>query len=306
MTSGLWERFASRLKTVADAPEPLRGAMLAALKPADVVRLLVFGPADKNLNTSSPATLLALLEDEWILVSGTEEIQPEVHRCGFAGTLLLELTIILLCGKLRLDFVADHRAQSVAIAFNTVMAGLYQEAAQLLLNGMDGVSEIVPRDSNELSAELVSLPFKFCSAVAEFLPMGQRVLGVVHWPAVLGEKRLWWRHEITPEAMLALTDRELLFISEEKTGSWVRRDQNQKYGSVVTHCPLSRVTAVQLSEHDSLDTIDVEVRAQEAGEKLKIDFPREQKAEVAAFLELVIKHQKHRPVNGFEKPEEIK
>jgi hypothetical protein len=291
MKRGLWERFAAKLKTLDDVPEPLFGAARGALQPDDKIRLLVFGPAQKVLGEISTASLLMILDEEWIVVTGTEEIKTEVFHCAFADTLLVEITNILLYGKLRIDFVAEGRAQTVAIQFNTVMEGLYQEAVQFLLNGMDNISEITPCDSKELYAALNSLPLKFCNAIVEFMPMGQRVLGLVHWPAVLGRKLKIFRHELSPEAVLVLTERELLFISEEKTWSWVRPDRVQKYGSIVTHCPLSRVEAVELSEHDSLDTVDVEIRTHEAGEKLKIDFPREQKAKVSAFMELALKHQ---------------
>jgi hypothetical protein len=291
MKRGLWERFAAKLKTVDDVPEPLYGAARAALKLDDKIRLLIFGPAQKVLGKISAASLLIILDEEWIVVTGTDEIKTEVFRCTFADTLMVEITNILLHGKLRIDFASEGRAHSIAIQFNTVMEGLYQEAVQFLLNGMDNVSEVSPCDSKELYAALNSLPLKFCNAVVEFMPMGQRVLGLVHWPAVLGRKMKIFRRELLPEAVLVLTERELLFISEEKTWSWTRPDRVQKYGSVVTHCPLSRVGAVELSEHDSLDTMDVEIRANEAGEKLKIDFPREQKAKVSAFMELALKHQ---------------
>ncbi|MGO8675986.1 MAG: hypothetical protein ACLQVX_08955 [Limisphaerales bacterium] len=291
MKRELWERFPAKLKTVEETPEPLCSAALAALKPEDETLLLIFGPAQKILGKISLATLLVILDKEWIVVTGTEEIKTEVFRCAFADTLLVEITKILLYGKLRIDFAAEGRAQTVELQFNTVMEGLYQEAVKFLLNGMDNISEIVPRDSKELCATLKSLPLKFCNAVVEFMPAGQRVLGFVHWPAAWGRKLKIFRRELSPEAVLILTERELLFISEEKTWSWVRPDRIQKYGSIVTHCLLSRVSAVELSEHDSLDTIDVEIRANEAGEKLKIDFPQEQKTKVSAFIELALKQQ---------------
>ena len=305
MKPELWERFARRLKTVDETPEPLRALALAALKPDDQIRLLVFGPAQRVLDNISPATLLAIFENEWLVVVGSKEIKPEVSRCAFADTLLVEFTNILLHGQLRIDYVADGRAQTVTVQFNTVTEGLYQEAVQLLLNGMDGILEITPCDSQALHHSLESLPMKFFNAMAQFIPMGQRVLALVHWPAVLGRKLRIFRRELAPEAVLALTDRELLFISEEKTCSWGRPDRVQKYGSIVTHCPLSRVAAIQINEHDLLDTIDVEIRVGQEGEKLKIEFPHEQKAEVVAFLALAIKHQKHDRVNGFERPGEI-
>lgn len=294
MKRDFWDRFASKLKSLEEAPEPLRGAVAAAIKSEDAVRLLVFGPAYKGGGQRLPASLLAVLDAEWVLATGTDTTEPTVARARFADTLLVEMTNILLYGKLRLDFAAHGRAQSVAIHFNTVMEGLFQEVVQRVLNGMDGVESVEPFDSRELYPALESLPLKFCNAVLEFIPMGQRVLDLVHWPAVLGRKLKILRHELAPEAMLALTERELLFISEEKTWSWIRPGRVQKYGSVVTHCPLSRIADIQLSEHDQLDTLDVEVRVRAGGEKLKIDFPREQKAKVSAFLEELMKQQTQR------------
>lgn len=291
MTRGLWEKFPSRLKTVDEAPEPLRGAMLASLKPDDEIHLLVFGPASKHLETFSPATLLAILEREWILVAGTEQLPVEMRRCEFDDTLLVEQTSVLLMGKLRFDFVAEGRAQTVAIHFNTTTEGLYQEAAQLVLNGMDDVSEITPDDGTEFRAAFKSLPLKFYNAVMEFLPMGQRLIGFVHWPAVLGRKLKIFRQELAPEAVLILTGRDLVFIAEEKSWSWIRPGRIQKYGNVVTYCPLSRLKSIGLSKHDSLETIDVDISAGKTGERLKINFPDESKADVSAFLELALRHQ---------------
>jgi len=43
-----------------------------------------------------------------------------------------------------------------------------------------------------------------------------------------------------------------------------------------------------------LDTVDLAVRAPHGGEKLRIDFPRERKNEIAAFIERVMR----RPVTA--------
>jgi hypothetical protein len=74
----LWGRakFASKLPSVEDAPEPFRSAMVAVLKPSDVVRSLIFGPAEDLIRKILPASLLAILEDEWIIVVGGENAEP--------------------------------------------------------------------------------------------------------------------------------------------------------------------------------------------------------------------------------------
>ena len=292
MKCDLWDRFASKLETVQDAPRPLSGAMLTALKPNDELRLLIFGPAYKALRKTIPATLLAVLAHDWLVVTGSEEHPAHVYRCDFANTLLIEITNILLHGMLRIDFATEGRTETVAIPFNTVMEGLYQEATQFLLNGMDEVREITPCENKELSCSLAPLPMKFYNAILEFIPMGQHVLEFVHWPAVFGNKLKMFRNEVSPEAVLVLTDRELLFISEERTSSWFHAERLQKYGCIATHCPLSRLASFQVSDHDSLDTIDIMLQTRQGSEKLKIDFPRGQKAEMASFMERVLKQQK--------------
>jgi len=291
MKRDVWDRFSSKLETVEEAPEPLAAALQAAMKPDDEIRLLIFGPAYKAVKKAMPSTLLAILAHEWILVTGSEEHPVDVYRCHFSDTLLVEVTHILLHGMLKIDFVAEGRAQRVALPFNTVMEGLYQEAAQMLLDGMDHVTEITPQTSKDFDSVLEPLPMKFYNAIVEFIPMGQRALGFVHWPAVFGHKLKMFRHELTPEAVLVLTDRELLLVSDEKTWSWVHTERAEKYGCIATHCPLSRVASFQLNDHDTLDTIDVMVQTAKGGEKLKIEFPREQKSEVTSFMEKVLKQR---------------
>jgi hypothetical protein len=291
MRRDFWDRHASRLKTVDDAPEPLRTVMLAALKAEDSAQFLVFGPAEMTGGERSAATLLAVLNHGWVVVRGTKQTEPVLTRCEFANTLLVEITSILLYGRMRIDFVKNGRVDSVAIHFNTVMEGLYHEASEMVLNGMDGIFDNEPRQRGESDQALNLLPLKFCNAMSEFVPMGQRVLSLVHWPAVLGRRLRLLQQELAPEAVLALTDRELLFISEEKSWFWVRTDRVQKYGNVVTHCPLSRVGMLQLSEHASLATIDVEIRTGQTGEKIKIDFPPDHVPEVVAFVEKATKQR---------------
>lgn len=288
MSSTLWDRvaFASKLRSADEAPEPLRGAMLKVLKPHDKIRWLIYGPR-QVAGKVSPASLLAILEHEWIVIC-EKNVEPEVYRCEFADTLLVEIVDVLLYGRLRLDFVKDGGTRSVAVEFNTVMAELYQKAAQILLGDMDGVCQAALDDSGNIYDVIKILPLKFKNAILRYLPVGQQVLGFVHWPAVLERKlKIFWR-ELAPEGVLVLTNRQLLFISEEKAWWRGKSKSGSKYGYVVTYFPLSRIKAIRLSEHNSFYTIDVDVAARQLDEKIKIGFPYALKAAVMAFTELVI------------------
>jgi len=191
------------------------------------------------------------------------------------------LTDILLCGALRIAFVADGGAQSVAIEFNTVMQRNCDEAVQLVLDGLDGVEAPPAVAPAEWEPLLGPLPLKFRNAFLKFTPHGERLLALVQWPAVFGTRRRWFPHELAPEAALALTDRELLLVSEEKTWSWLRIGCPNKYGNIVTHCPLSRLEGYHLNESAALATFDFTLRAGRlGGETVQVALPSQQKTAV--------------------------
>lgn len=285
MKTSLDDRFASKLKTPEDAPEPLRSKLVAALHRDDAIQLLVFAPAERIVGEYSPATLLAVLDHEWIFVTTSDDqSETPVVRCRFSDTLLLEITEILLYGKLRFDFVCEGRVRSVAARYNTVMEGLFETALQLILNGMDGVFDIEPVSPREITPGLEMLPLKFANAVMRFLPMGQTPRSIVYWPSVCDSKMKILHRELTPETVLVLTDRELICISEEKDRGGFKVAQTAKFGAVATHCLLSRVEEIKLSEREPLDMLDVLLKAGDGREKLKFGFPPEIEIEVSDLV----------------------
>lgn len=283
-----WGPFAGRLKTPEQVPEPLRGALLGNLAALDI-RLLIFSPADRDMAKDSVPTILAVTDQDWLMASRNNAGSIRIAKCDFANTLLVEMTSILLYGLLRVDFASGGSAQSCKIHFNTVTRGLFQEAKDLLLNGIDGVTAITPVESRQVHPVADSLPLKFCNALLDFTPMGQRALAAVHWPAVLGEKRFFIRPELAPQAALVVSDRELMLISEEKTGRRMRLGQVPKYGNIVTHCPFSRIEAIQVCEYHDLDTVDVQLRVSCGSANWKIPFLREQKEQVEILVGLALR-----------------
>jgi hypothetical protein len=297
-----WGPFARRLKTPDDAPEPLRSALFGGLTPEDDIRLLIFSPADCAMAKDSQPTILVVTDRGWLVVGENDADSAKVARCDFANTVLVEMTSILLYGLLRIDFATGGPVQSSTIHFNTVTRGLFQEAAELLLNGMDSVTMVTPVESREMHPIVDALPLKFCNALLEFTPMGQRALAAVHWPAILGQRRLWFQPELAPQAALAVTDRELLVVSEEKAWRRMRPGQTPKYGNIVTHCPFSRIEILQVCEHSDMNTVDVTLRVAQGSEKLKIPFPRERKQEVQDLIDVASRQagkiKTANPLNG--------
>lgn len=294
MTTNFWDRFPSKLKSPIEAPDPLRGALLQAFKPDDSVQLMIFGPASKTPGRRSAATVLAILDSEWIFASaGAETDMPVVTRCRFSDTLMATFTTILLCGRLEIDFAAEGGAQHVLMEFNTVMDHLYRQALQLLLDGVDGTSPTPAVDDQHSRDLLKPLMLRLQNAVGQAVPRGQSVQALVHWPAVFNDRRGLFRRELSPAAALVLTNREIILVSDEKAGTWFQPDKIDKYGSIATYIPLSRLRCFGTSVHDRLDTLDLDVGVEHGYAKVKVEFPRGLESELLAFVE----QARHQPTN---------
>lgn len=78
----LWDStgFAAKLNEVDEAPEPLRGALTRVLGSNDNIRCLIFGPMKRVNGKVSPASLLAILNHEWVIAVCGEDALPEVHQ----------------------------------------------------------------------------------------------------------------------------------------------------------------------------------------------------------------------------------
>ena len=65
--------FPTKLDTVADAPEPLRSALMKKLPPEEPVRFLLHAPAFSTGDEKMPATLLAVTKNGWLVAWETED-----------------------------------------------------------------------------------------------------------------------------------------------------------------------------------------------------------------------------------------
>jgi hypothetical protein len=88
-------RFPTKLSTVSDAPEPLRSALVASLPSGEPTRLLVYAPAFATGDEKTPATVLAVMNNRWLLASETEGGAAAVEKSNFSDTLYLELKSVL-------------------------------------------------------------------------------------------------------------------------------------------------------------------------------------------------------------------
>jgi len=148
-------RFPTKLSAISDAPEPFRSALVEILPPKEPVCLLVHAPAFSSAAEKSPATLLAVTSNGWLVVAETENGGSTTEKSNFSDTLFLELTSALLLGQLKIYFAAVGTSYSATIKFDTVGEEFYREAIDLLLAGMWG--GVVPDALSVLVRLLASL-----------------------------------------------------------------------------------------------------------------------------------------------------
>ena len=179
-------RFPTKLNTVSDAPEPFRSALLQSFPSEEPLPLLVHAPAFTTADEKSAATVLAVTNDGWLLVSETEGGSAAVEKSNFSETLYLELKSILLLGQLRICFAAVDKSYSATIKFETVEDHFYREAIELILAGIDPALTGAVENGRSEDSTFEGWPMKIRNEAQRYWPKGQKFLAAIQWPAVFG------------------------------------------------------------------------------------------------------------------------
>lgn len=282
-------RFPTKLSGVSDAPEPLRSALVASLPSGESTRLLVHAPAFATEDEKTPATLLAVTNNGWLVVSETETGSATVEKSNFSDTLYLELKSVLLSGQLRICFAAVDRSHSVTIRFETVEDDYYREAIDLMLAGIDPALTGALGEGRSEASIFEDWPMKIRNEAQRYWPRGQQFLAAVHWrPAAVGgdQKRL------VPAGALLATKRELVVISEEEefleersTEAPSIEESKAIFGGIITFVPRVWIKDFQVSHQEGFGLLALQLHSAHGGEELKITFPSNDEMAVSKAIE---------------------
>ena len=130
--------FATRSLRIEDTPRPFREALLHRVDEGENIRHLIHSPAFATGKFRSLASLLCVTDKRWLIVLCEKDGTITVGESTYDSILLVELTIILLSGQLKIDFVFKDEVRSTALQFNTVMKRDYLRAIQDVLTAIDG------------------------------------------------------------------------------------------------------------------------------------------------------------------------
>jgi hypothetical protein len=289
-------RFPTRLNTVSDAPQPLRGALAESLPSGGPFRLLVHAPAFSTEDEISPATVLAVTDNGWIIASETGDGGATVEKSDFANTLFLELTSILLLGQLKIAFAEVDVSHSATIKFETVGDDLYREAIDLILAGIDPALQAVAENDQGEGSIFETWPMKFRNEAQRYRPGGQRLLAALQWPVIFNEVR----QELAPAGALLITGREIVMISEQKKSSAEYAEQTsskedsegpfaeEESGGTITFVPRVRLAEFQVSDQEHFGVLALQVHAAHGGERLEIIFPSDEEQAISKAMEDVL------------------
>ncbi len=277
-------RFPTKLDAISDAPEPLRSVLVESFPSEKSVRLLVHAPAFSTVDEKTPATVLAVTNDGWLVASETEDGGASVEKSDFSETLFLELTSLLLFGQFRIYFATVGTAYSATVRFDTVGEEFYREAIDLILKSADHTG--APAAPNDRNADLTleAWPLKFRTEAERYRPKGQRLSAAIQWPAIFDG----FQRELAPAGALLITERELVLISEEKKSPRQHAGDFHEFGGIITYFPLARLADFHVSHHERFGVLALQVHAAHGGEKLEIIFPSDDENVVSKAMEQAI------------------
>jgi hypothetical protein len=263
------ELFAMSAKNIADLSSPFRETLIERVGATEKLQHLIYSPAFDTAKFRGLASVLCVTDQRWFIVLRADVGRVIVAESSYGATLLVELTIILLYGQLKIDYLQDGKAKSVLLHFNTVTQNMYSEAVKSILDAIDAHRDGVMTPKLSGTALLSGWPLKFRNFSILYTPQNSQLLDGVCWEEMRGV----FGRELAPAAALVVTDRHIIVIAEEKISRWFQFRRSTKYGAIISYLPLDRFTGFQIKLHRRSRVLELESRGNSGGETLDITIP---------------------------------
>jgi hypothetical protein len=275
------DQFPTSATRIEDTPMPFREALLQRIHENESVQHLIFSPEFGTAKFRALASVLCITDRRWLIVLREIDGSTIVHESSFDSTLLVELTIILLYGQLKIDFVLNGEARTTALQFNAVMQHVYSEAVQDILDAIDGKENASTNLDCRRSSIFMDWPLKFRNFSIIYMPEKSQLLDGVYWNEIRGG----FSRELAPAVAMLLTDRHIVLIAEEKSSRWFNFRRHAKYGAIITYFPLNRLAEFRIDPHSRFSILELQGHEGHGGEKLAIRFPLEKREAVSRLME---------------------
>jgi hypothetical protein len=274
--------FATNARDIEDLSSPFRETLMERIGMTEKLQHLIYSPAFDTAKFRGLASVLCVTDQRWLIVLREDGGRVIVAESSYGATLLVELTIILLYGQLKIDYVRDGKAKSVSLHFNTVMQYMYSEAVKSILDTIDAHSDGVAAPKLSGTALLSAWPLKFRNFSILYTPQNSQLLDGVCWEEMRGV----FGRELAPAAALVVTNRHIIVIAEEKISRWFQFRRSTKYGAIISYLPLDRFTGFQIKPQRRSRVLELESRGNSGGETLDITIPPDKEEAVHRAIQM--------------------
>jgi hypothetical protein len=273
--------FATSAKNMEDLSSPFRETLMERIGTTEKLRHLIYSPAFDTAKFRGLASVLCVTDQRWLIVLRDDGGRVIAAESSYGATLLVELTIILLYGQLKIDYSHDGKVRAVLLHFNTVMQNVYSAAVKSILDTIDAHRDGVVTPKLSGTALLSAWPLKFRNFSILYIPQNSQLLDGVCWE----EMRGGFGRELAPAAALVVTNRHIIVIAEEKISSWFQFRRSTKYGAIISYLPLDRFTGFKIRPQRHSRVLELESRGNSGGETLDITIPPDKEEAVRRAVE---------------------
>lgn len=240
--------FARRVLKQEDLPERLRPFYLEVLENG-LCRSVVYAPPISNLPSrhAQPMAgyLLMSFDDHLRVVIDYTSHSLEEVDLHLRDLICVEIGGVLLLGWMKLVF-GSSEAREIKVPFNTVRADLFVDSLNLIRNRID----LPLPEGSDLIQVTPDLDLKFTNALHSWLSSKEVLLATAFQPEVRARRFLLLERQLAPPLLAALTDRQLLMITEAPPAAFERLGQ---FSEIYTYCPHSKVISVTVRRNDEKD-----------------------------------------------------
>jgi hypothetical protein len=273
--------FAVAAARIEDTPQPFCEILSQRIPKAEAVRQLIFSPAFVAGKFRALASVLCVTDRRWLVLLGQNDGRITVDEASYDMTLLVELTIILLYGQLKIDFVANRETRMAALQFNTVVQRSYSAAVEDILDAIDRKEHAATKRDWIRSPIISEWPLKFRNFAIIYVPERSQLLDGVYWKEIRGS----FNRELGPAAALLLTDRQIVLIAEEKGTGWFQFRHHPKHGAVMTYLPVDRLADFHIKERKRFCILELDGHESQGSEKIEVMIPTDKQEAVSRLIE---------------------
>jgi hypothetical protein len=240
--------FARRVLKQEDLPERLRPFYLEVLENG-LCRSVVYAPLISNLPSrhAQPMAgylLMSFADHLRVVIDHAAQPLEEVH-VHLRDLICVEIGGVLLFSWMKLVF-GSSETREIKIPFNTVRADLFVDSLNLIRNAID----LPLPEGSDLIQVTPDLDLKFTNALHSWLSSKEVLLATAFQPEVRARRFLLLERQLAPPLLAALTDRQLLMITEEPPAAFERLGQ---FSEIYTYCPHSKIRSARVRRNDEKD-----------------------------------------------------